>query len=350
MSGHLAAFVASANPYPLPLTLGIFTRMRSAACAAMGFVGLVVAVTGCDRSRSPRDSGTSSPAVPATAGTTPEARRSIRLAGWNDTIAGPSLFVAGTNASEAVVILPGYTDSTLADAPATDSALGQHPRVDLFSRRGLAGAATLARGAAGNFTGTCTAWPTATVSTAEGPPPDWSVAFTSGHAIALPMDSMMGLASVDSARRAAAIARAASALPDDTAAAFRGLPFAVRDAHQFMLPSGDTVLAAEVVRRLNQEASPQEEHLLIVLERDTLAGPGGAPPSYVVAYSERTSGPEDDVESSEMLAAVDLGRPPRQHPAIVIGRDYGDGSSYTLLERVAPRRWRARWNSAYVGC
>jgi hypothetical protein len=316
----------------------------------MGVVGLVVAITGCDRSRSPRDSSTSAAAVPATAGTAPEATRSSRLAGWNDTIAGPNLFVVGTNTSEAVVILPGYTDSTLADAPAADSALGQHPRVDLFSRRGLAGGATLASGAAGNFTGTCTAWPTATVSTAEGPPPDWSVAFASGHATALPMDSMMGLASVDSARRAAAIARAASALPDDTAAAFRGLPFAVRDAHQFMLPSGDTVLAAEVVRRLNQEASPQEEHLLIVLERDTVSGPGGAPRSYVVAYAERTSGLEDDVESSEMLAAVDLGHPPRQHPAIVIGRDYGDGSSYTLLERVAPRRWRARWNSAYVGC
>ena len=177
--------------------------------------------------------------------------------------------------------------------------------MDLFSRRGLAGAAVLASAAAGNFTGTCTAWPTATVTTAEGPPPDWSVGFQSGHATALPMDSMMGLPSADSARRAAAIARAASALPDDTAAAFRGLPFAVRDAHQFILPSGDTVLAAEVVRRLNQEASPQEEHLLIVLERDTLAGPGGAPPPFVVAYSERTSGPEDDVESSEMLAAVD---------------------------------------------
>ena len=316
----------------------------------MSVVGLVVAIAGCDRSHAARDSGTASPAAPAVAGATPDAARASHLAGWNDTLAGPDLLVSGTNTSEGVVVLPRYTDSTLADAPANDSVLGQHPRVDLFSRSGLAGAATLARAAAGNFTGTCTAWPTATVSTAEGPPPDWSVGFTSGHATALPMDSMMGLASVDSARRAAAIARAASALPDDTAAAFRGLPFAVRDAHQFILPSGDTVLAAEVVRRLNQEASPEEEHLLIVLERDTVAGPGGAPPAYVVAYSERTSGLEDDVESSEMLAAVELGRPPRQYPAIIVGRDYGDGSSYTLLERVGPRRWRARWNSAYVGC
>jgi hypothetical protein len=324
--------------------------MRTAAGTAIGIVGMVVAIAGCDRSRSTRESTTPPSIARANTGTVPEATHVPRLAGWNDTIAGPDLLVAGTNSSEAVVIMPRYTDSTVADAPSTDSALGPHPRVDLFSRRGLAGAAVLGAAAAGNFTGTCTAWPTATVTTAQGPPPDWSVGFMSGHATALPMDSMMGLPSADSARRAAAIARAASALPDDTAAAFRGLPFAVRDAHQFTLPAGDTVLAAEVVRRLNQEASPQEEHLLIVLERDTLAAPGGGPPPFVVAYSERTSGPEDDVESSEMLAAVVLGRAPRQHPAIIISRDYGDGSSYTLLERMAPRRWRARWNSAYVGC
>jgi hypothetical protein len=324
--------------------------MHTAVGTAIGIVGLVAGIAGCDRSRSTRESTTPPPIAPANTGTVTEATRAARLAGWNDTLAGSDLLVAGTNSSEAVVIMPRYTDSTIADAPSTDSALGPHAGVDLFSRRGLAGAAVLASAAAGNFTGTCTAWPTATVTTAEGPPPDWSAGFMSGHATALPMDSMMGLPSADSARRAAAIARAASALPDDTAAAFRGLPFAVRDAHQFTLPAGDTVLAAEVVRRLNQEASPQEEHLLIVLERDSLASPGGGPPPFVVAYSERTSGPEDDVESSEMLAAVVLGHTPRQHAAIIISRDYGDGSSYTLLERVAPRRWRARWNSAYVGC
>jgi hypothetical protein len=323
--------------------------MRSAVGAAIGTVGLVVAMAGCERTRPANDAGNPSATIPAAATSTPGPAAAARLAGWNDTLAGPDLFVAGTNAGEAVVVLPRFTDSTLADAPANDSALDRHPRADLFTRHGIAGTATVAAATAGNFTGSCTAWPTAHLATPAGPPPDWSVGFAVGHATSLPMDSMIGLPAVDSARRAAAIAHAASALPDDTAAAFRGLPFAVRDAHQFILPSGDTVLAAEVVRRLNQEASPQEEHLLMVLERDTLPGPGAAPP-YIVAYSERVSGAEDDVESSEMLAAVLLGRGPRQRSAIVISRDYGDGSSYTLLERVAPRRWRARWNSAYVGC
>jgi hypothetical protein len=324
--------------------------MRSAVGAAIGTVGLVVAIAGCERTRPASDTTNTSAATPTAATSPPGPSQAARLAGWNDTVAGPDLFVVGTNTSEAVVVLPRFTDSTLADAPANDSALDHHPRADLFTRHGIAGTASLASAAAGNFTGSCTAWPTAHLATPNGPPPDWSVGFAAGHATSLPMDSMIGLAAVDSARRAAAIAHAASALPDDTAAAFRGLPFSVRDAHQFTLPSGDTVLAAEVVRRLNQEASPQEEHLLIVLERDTLPGPGGAAPPYIAAYSERVSGAEDDVESSEMLAAVLLGRGPRQRAAIVIGRDYGDGSSYTLLERVGPRRWRARWNSAYAGC
>jgi hypothetical protein len=330
------------------------SRPAGTAIAAAGAVGigvaaaLVIMLTACDRKAAAGRRSESS-ATPANEAAAAPAPRAV-TAGWNDTVAGPDLFVAGANSGDAVAILPRYTDSTLSDAPTTDSVLARKPRVDLFARRGAVGPATLTPDAAGNFSGSCTAWPTAHVTTPQGPPPDWSVAFVGGHAAPLPMDSVAALSSADSARRAAAIAHAASALPNDTAAAFRGLPFAIRDAHRFTLPSGDTVIAAEVVRRLNQEANPQEEHLIMILERDTVAGPNGARPPYVAAYSERTSGPEEDVETSEVLAAVVLGRRAHATPAVVIGRDYGDGSSYTLLERTGPRRWRARWNSAYVGC
>jgi hypothetical protein len=247
-------------------------------------------------------------------------------------------------------VLPRYDDSSIANAPRTDTLLDRHPSIDLLSRRGLIGVATVSPVNPGNFSGSCTAWPTAHVSTAQGPPPDWSVGFISGHAQALPMDSMAALSAADSSVRAADIARVASALPNDTAPAFRGLPFAVRDAHRFTLPSGDTIIAAEVVRRLNLEANPSEEHLLIIMERDTIPGHNGAPPPYVAAYSERTSGPEDDVEMAEVLAAAILGHGPHPIAALIVGRDYGDGSSYSLIERMAPRQWRAQWNSAYVGC
>jgi len=311
-------------------------------------IAVLVAATACERS--PATEHPSSPASSTTRHPTTAAAAARPVVSWNDTIAGPDLFVAGANPTEAVDVMPRFSDSTISDAPATDPVLATHPKVDLFSRSGQVGVATLSAQAEGNFSGSCTTWPTAHVTTPDGPPPEWSVAFAAGRAIALPMDSMATLNAQDSARRAADIARVASALANDTALAFRGLPFAVRDAHQFTLPSGDTVIAAEVVRRLNQEANPQEEHILIVMERDTVRGPNSTPPPYIAAYSERTSGPEDDVETDEVLAGVLLGHTPRGLPTIILDRDYGDGNSYTLIQRAAPRVWRARWSSAYVGC
>ena len=269
---------------------------------------------------------------------------------WNDTIAGPSLFVAGANPTEAIDVMPRFTDSTVVEAPATDTALARHPEVELFARKGLVGTAKLSSQADGNFSSSCTTWPTAHVNTVGGPPPDWSVAFATGHATALPMDSVPVLSQTDSAKRAAEVARVASALPNDTAQSFRGIPFSLRDAHRFVLPSGDTVIAAEVVRRLNQEANPEEEHIFILMERDTVRATPGTPPAYIAVYSERTSGAEDDVETDEVLAGVLLGRGSKVIPTIVLARDYGDGNSYTLIQRTGPRQWRARWSSAYVGC
>jgi hypothetical protein len=269
---------------------------------------------------------------------------------WNDTLAGPDLFVAGGNPSDAVAIMPHLNDSTLSEAPTTDSVLARRPKVDLFARWGQVGTATLEAETDGNFSGSCTAWPTAHVVTPQGPPPEWSVAFTAGHATALPMDSVGALSVQDSSKRAAEVARVASALPNDTAQSFRGLPFAVRDAHRFVLPGGDTVIAAELVRHLNEEANPQEEHILLLIERDRAPGPGGGPPPFIPVYSERVSGSEDDVENDEVMAAVMLGRGAHAVPTVVLSRDYGDGNSYTLIQRTAPRHWQARWSSAYVGC
>lgn len=155
------------------------------------------------------------------------------------------------------------------------------------------------------------------------------------------------LAPADSARRAADVVRVASAMSDDTAAEFRGLPFAVHDAHRFVLPDGTDGVVAELVRHLNEEANPREEHILLILERDSTPAIGG-PPAYVPAYVERTSGREDDIESWEVLAGVLLG--PRRTPAMIVSRDDGDGGSYTLLTRTGPGKWQVAWNSAYTGC
>jgi hypothetical protein len=265
---------------------------------------------------------------------------------WNDSAGGPALIVAGSNPTEAAVVFPHFNDSTLGAATTLDTATVNRAHVDLFARGGPSGQAVLSVATAGTLTGDCTAWPTAHVRSLEqgsaGVPPAWTVGFLVGHAMSIPMDSIATLSPIDSSRRAAAIALVASTLPNDTASAFRGLPFVVRSAGRLALDSGASIIAAEVVRAVNEEANPREEHILLVSERDSLTG------KPVAAYFERVSGPEDAVESSEILAAVRLG--PRRTPTIVIGRDYGDGGAYTLIERVAPGRWRVRWNSAYTGC
>jgi hypothetical protein len=256
------------------------------------------------------------------------------------------LVVDGSNASEAAIVFPHYTDSTLADVSKLDTGVVRRGHADLFSRAGAAGQADVIPTSAGSLGGDCTAWPTARVQSldrgSEGVPAAWTVGFLGGKAVAIPMDSMQVLSPIDSARRAAEVARVASSLPNDTSAAVRGLPFAVRSASRMILDEGDTAIVAEVVRQLNQEANPQEEHIFVIAERDSVTG------KWVAAYSERVSGPEDDVESAEVLAAVRLG--PRRLPTIVVSRDYGDGGAYTLIERVGPASWRVRWNSAYTGC
>jgi hypothetical protein len=286
--------------------------------------------------------GATEPAAPGVAGKSVAA---TTLA-WNDSAAGSVLLVAGSNATEGAVVFPHFNDSTLG----TVTALGTGPvngaHVDLFARGGPVGQAIVTIATTGTLTGDCTAWPTAHVKSLDpgsaGVPAAWTVGFLVGHAMSIPMDSLATLAQTDSARRAAEIALVASTLPNDTASAFRGLPFVVRSAGRLALDNGETALAAEVVRTVNEEANPREEHILLVAEHDSATG------KPVAAYFERVSGPEDAVESSEVLAAVRLG--PRRIPTIVIGRDYGDGGAYTLIERVGRARWRVRWNSAYTGC
>jgi len=323
------------------------SRPSARTLVAVAIVVLLVAGA-CERSRSGQRPPASSAGGPSAVGAPGAAAR--RGSTWNDTVAGPDLFVAGANPTEAVDVMPRFSDSSITDAPPLDTVLAGHPQVDLFTRSGKVGAATLSTQAEGNFSGSCTTWPTAHVATPGGPPPDWSVAFVAGHATALPMDSVATLNSQDSARRAADVARVASSLPNDTAAAFRGLPFTLHDAHLFTLPSGDSVIAAEVVRRLNEEANPQEEHLFILMVRDTAPSLGSTSRGYLAAYFERTSGPEDDVETDEVLAGVMLGRSARGLPTVILARDYGDGNSYTFIQRTSARQWRARWSSAYVGC
>ena len=267
---------------------------------------------------------------------------------WDDASAGPVLFVAGSNEAEAAIIYPHFTDSTLGTVSTLDTAGISRGKADLFARGGLIGTAVIVPKTAGVLGGECTAWPTAHVRALDratgGVPGPWAVGFVTGHAAALTMDSIAVLSPVDSARRAADIARIASSLTNDTAPAFKGLPFEVQRGGRFSIAPGIDGIAAVLARHVNEEANPREEHIFLIAERDSTH----QPLAWVAAYSERESGAEDDLETNEVLATVRLG--PGRTPTIVLSRDYGDGGVYSLIERAAPGQWRLRWSSAYTGC
>jgi len=277
----------------------------------------------------PPDSATVAPVAVADAGS-----------GW-DASAGPVLYVARPDrVGSAAVVFPELSDSAMESATTFDTALVHAARVDLFAPTGAVGAASVGE-LSSVAENECSAWPTARLAGAGAP---WTVGFTAGTATPIRLDSTEAFAPADSARLAADVARLAAALPNDTSAGLRGVPFAVREMHRFSPAPGIEALVAAVTRKLNVEASPLAEEILLVAERDS-AGPRDA---FTTAYFARNSATEELVQTTDVLAAVLLGS--ARTPTLVISRLMDDGSSYSILQRVAPKRWRLRWTSAYTGC
>ena len=214
--------------------------------------------------------------------------------------------------------------------------------------RGFVGEAVSPDGAAGSvhirgfapIDEECAVWPAVALSADSARP--WTVAFQRGVASPIALRPIESLASPDSARFAAQITRLAASLPNDTSRAFRGLPFVIRAAHTFAPEGTAESVVAEIVRRVNVEANPREETLLLIAERDA---PGS---DWRVAYSERSSGDEMNVERAMPLAAVRIGSGAR--PTLVIERTGADWVTYAFLQRDHVGAWRQSWESAYSGC
>src|SRR5206468_1791618 len=117
-------------------------------------------------------------------------------------------------------------------------------------------------------------------------------------------------------------------LPNDSAGRFAALPFVVRSIWRFTITGGPRVIVATLTRQINQEATPLQEHTLLVAERPNT--PASADTSLTTAYSERSYGPEETIESRELLAAVMIGD--AKTPALILSRDYGDETAHGLLE------------------
>ena len=250
---------------------------------------------------------------------------------WN-TSAGPLLLVAAESPSRAFVVAP---DS--ATAAAQLASIPRPASVTLFGRGGTVQTAELP---AVPDTSVCII---ASLSAAP-PPRPWSVGFIGGVVSPLPMDSLQSLSPADSLALAVSMTRLASALPNDSAGRFTGLPFVVGPVWRFVIPSGVPIVIATLIRKINQEATPLQEHTLIIAERRGQAGDT----SFATAYSERSYGDEETIESRDVLAAALIGG--SRTPAIIIGRDYGVASAFGLVERGDDGRWRPVWRSARRRC
>jgi hypothetical protein len=314
------------------------------ARVVIAWILVLASLSACERKPSAKPAETASKA-PETIPAAPPVKPILIPSTW-DTSAGPVMFVRGNSTSEAYVIFPTITDSTPSADVHFDSALARNTTVELFQRAGGGDTARVGALAGGEWNADqCIEWPAAKVHTTTGGETGsgWTVAFLKGRAKAIPLDTVESMAHADSARLAADITRLVSTVPNDTARTFRGIPYSVRTAYRFMPVAGVEAVVADVVRRLNQEANPLEEHTLVVGER-----PAGSNAPYKLAYREVTAGSDETLESSDVLAAVAIGSPPRI--ALVLAREGYESNAYALLERQPDGSWRLRWTSAQTGC
>lgn len=243
----------------------------------------------------------------------------------------------GETREEAIVLLP-FDDDSATEARLMTLA-GDNAPVSMIGRGGAQFTATLGA-APTNVDPECRVWPLRSiVGEADG---IWSVGFIGATIQPIALDSIDLLSSRDSAALAAEASRLASGVTALTAASFQGLRFSAHDVRRFETPQGVQALVAHVVRKVNQEANPQEEQTLLIAERDSGATSG----PYQLVYAERTHGLEESVTTPEVIAGISVaGR-----PMLVVARETEAGVAYVFLERTGPRQWRVRWTSGLTRC
>lgn len=269
----------------------------------------------------------------------------VTASGW-DVTSGPFLVLPTVDGGMTAgsLLRPEATELTVGDTVGIGQSIADG-RLDLFSRSGRVGEARVRVESPPRVDPGCTAWPVARLVAADGaanlPNVNWTVAFAAGRATAIPLDSIEGMAPRDSARLAADLTRLASALPDDTSQTFRGLPFVVLRAYRSR-ELDTTFVVATLARRVNQEDSPQEERLVMVVD-----AVGDDATRWNVAWKERASGREEELVVAEPLFAYRTTTNPETH--LLFGRDDGVALGAAVLAR-GPRGWRVQWESAVAGC
>jgi len=281
----------------------------------------------------------------------------LPISSW-DSDAGLIFLVRDPDATSAMVVFPQYADSTLPDTIHFDRSLVRGKTVDVFNRAGLAGHLHVDSMELTTWTEGCIEWPTAVLSKADSGimRGSWNTAFIAGLVRAVPLDSMESLSAADSARIVVQLTRMASAIPEASSSSFRGLPFVVRSAHRFSAAPGVQAVVSDIVRKVNLEANPLEEHTLLIAERASSARGGG---QWKLVYTERVAGVEERIETTDLLAALrfgggELGARERdssgERTALLVVRVNDETNAYALIERSLQGKWKVRWTSVRTGC
>ncbi len=295
--------------------------------------GLTVAAMACGGGEKPPRKDTT-PSLPS-----PEV--SVRLPSpsrWHwDAGVGDLFAVPGPNPGTARVVRPSWSEPQTLDSLTLDAWTTGSPSLDLLAGSIVVGAASFADV---RVDSACVGWPVGTLV----PPPQgaWRIAFEGGRVSSLALDSLPAVPAADSAAIITRIARAASRLSGDTAAAFRGRPFIVRQAIRFSLPGGPSATVAEVVRMVSQEANPLQEQIVLIIE----SREDGTDP--VVGFHARSIGLEENLTSVEVVAALRVSASGKV--GLVLRREGDAGFFLQWLERRGPGDWVLTWQSALDGC
>jgi len=326
----------------VPNSVGARSRSARYLAAVALSAGLAL-LTACDRS--PKAGDGDSAGAAAGSAESDSIATIVTASGW-DTETGPFVVLPTVDGgmSAGSLLRPEATELTVGDTVGVGR-VAADGRLDLFSRSGKVGSARLTVEGAPTVERGCTAWPVARLtqqtSMSSSPTVGWTAAFAAGRITPIPLDSIEGLTPRDSARLAADLTRLASALPDDTSQTFRGLPFVVLRAYRARALD-TTFVVATLARRVNQEADPKEERLVMVVD-----APGDDARNWNVAWHERAAGHEEELVVAEPLLAY---RPTTSRDVhLLFGRDDGIALGAAVLARGA-RGWRVQWESAVAGC
>jgi hypothetical protein len=309
--------------------------MRAFCRIAILVVGGLLGVA-CGRERAPstgEDTAQSIPVVPGAEVPPPPATP------WSSAVGRVLALSMSEYVDSAMILEPTYVEGRYTGAVEVDVRPLTGVQVDLFSRSSLIGTAELRGGIYHPYPEGCTSWPSVFITAPRG---GWNVGLESGRATVIPLDSLEGMKASDSSRFVAQITRLISMRVETKDTMFSSVPFLVVRGYRFRTASIDGVIAV-VQRSIPSEADPREERVLFIAERSS-----GSSGDYQIAYLDREVGGIEAPRSIDIAAAVMLNA--SQRAALIIHYLYNDGGSVGFVERTAPGKWEATWESAYVGC